>query len=1089
MSNRRPVLGGRVVAAKAVLAQSRNLGRQQSPRPALAFTVGLLLRGWDSLRPVPYIRARPHALLAATAATLALAAVLLTEMQSSILTSVLLPPLVERMRSVAGPGPSRQVRFPAQGPYDQRLGYSSMPGFIAALESRGWDVVLQARPSDWLRAWIDATGHAVYREKTVSGLTLLDRSGAPLYRARFPGRIFGDASDIPPLLTATLLRIEDRHLLDQGRPRRNPAIDWPRFLLAIAGHVTHGAHAGAGGASTLATQIEKFRHSPQGRTEDYAEKLRQMATASLRIYAAGGDTTGARRQLVATYLDSVPLSSRAGYGEVIGLGDGLWAWYGIDFGQVRYALALPQQDPRQLAALAEAYKPALSLLLAERRPTYYLVAHHAALETLTNRYLFLLADQGVITPRLRDAALGVKLRFRMDPPPPAATPFAERKGVDALRFELLQQLQLPSLNGLDRLDLAAQSTIDDRAQRAVTGLLQGLADPAYAGSLGLVGPELLPAKRLDQVVYSVLVYERTAAGNELRVHADNLNQPFDVNSGAKLILGSTAKLRTLITYLDIVVELQHRLAPLPPPQRRAEAERAGDPLSLWAAAYLDSAPNSGLRDMLEAAMQRRYSANPYRSFFTGGGAHVFHNFKKFEDAQNPTVEDAFEHSVNLAFIRLMRDITRYYIAQQGDAVKRLLADADDPARQEFLRHFADEEGRGYLSRFYEDYRGLPPREALEQLAAHARQSPVALAAIFLSTRLEASPDELRQYLEMQGAWHRLDERGLRKLYAQCQSGRLSLADEGYLAGVHPLEIWLVGYLRSHPDASRSEVLQAGTLARQQAYDWLFRTRHPARQNERIQILLEQMAFERIADDWHRQGYPFRHLVPSLASAIGSSGDRPDALAELAGIISAGGLRVPAVDLTSLHFAAGTPYETALRRAPAAAERVLDPQVAELLRRSLQGVVEHGTAQRLRGGYLKPDGSPLPVGGKTGTGDNRQESFASGHRLIASVPVSRSATFAFLLGERHFGVVTVYVPGKQAAQFHFTSALAVELLRVLAPALTPLIEAARPGATTAATAAPRSWPASGGLGYDRGIPGTAAPGTGLRLRTDVVDRGG
>ncbi|HWY23920.1 MAG TPA: transglycosylase domain-containing protein, partial [Nevskia sp.] len=543
MSNRWPVLRGRVATARAALARFRNLEREQSLRPALAFILGLLLRGWDSLRTVPGIRARSQT-LAAVAVTLALAAVVLAELQSSMAVSVVLPPLAERMRSVVGPGPNRQVRFPAQGPYDQRLGYSSLPGFIAALGSRGWDVALQARPSGLLRAWIDATGHAVYREKTVSGLTLLDRRGAPLYQARFPGRIFGDASEIPPLLTATLLRIEDRHLLDQGRPRRNPAVDWPRFLLAIAGHVRQGSHAGAGGASTLATQIEKFRHSPQGRTEDYAEKLRQMATASLRIYAGGGDTTEARRQLVATYLDSVPLSSRAGYGEVIGLGDGLWAWYGIDFDRARYALALPQEDPRQLAALADAYKHALSLLLAERRPTYYLVAHHAALETLTNRYLRLLADQGVITPRLRDAALGVGLRFGADPPAAVDPPFAERKGVDALRVELLQQLQLPGLNSLDRLDLAAQSTIDDRAQRAVSSLLQGLADPAYAASLGLVGPELLPAKRLDQVVYSVLVYERTAAGNELRVHADNLNQPFDVNSGAKLILGSTAKLRT-----------------------------------------------------------------------------------------------------------------------------------------------------------------------------------------------------------------------------------------------------------------------------------------------------------------------------------------------------------------------------------------------------------------------------------------------------------------------------------------------------------------------------------------------------------------
>ena len=42
------------------------------------------------------------------------------------------------------------------------------------------------------------------------------------------------------------------------------------------------------------------------------------------------------------------------------------------------------------------------------------------------------------------------------------------------------------------------------------------------------------------------------------------------------------------------------------------------------------------------------------------------------------------------------------------------------------------------------------------------------------------------------------------------------------------------------------------------------------------------------------------------------------------------------------------------------------------------------------------------------------------------------------------MITVYVPGTAADQFHFTSALAVQLLRVLAPALSPLIDGARAG---------------------------------------------
>jgi hypothetical protein len=44
------------------------------------------------------------------------------------------------------------------------------------------------------------------------------------------------------------------------------------------------------------------------------------------------------------------------------------------------------------------------------------------------------------------------------------------------------------------------------------------------------------------------------------------------------------------------------------------------------------------------------------------------------------------------------------------------------------------------------------------------------------------------------------------------------------------------------------------------------------------------AFVEIHTAWKRVGYPFGYLVPSFATAIGSSADRPAALAELVGII-------------------------------------------------------------------------------------------------------------------------------------------------------------------------------------------------------------
>ena len=98
------------------------------------------------------------------------------------------------------------------------------------------------------------------------------------------------------------------------------------------------------GGSTLATQMEKYRHSGNGMTSSAREKLIQMASASVRAYQNGEDTTVYRRQLVLDYVNSVPLSAAPGFGEVNGLGDGLFVWYGTDFVEMNRLLNL--KDPR-----------------------------------------------------------------------------------------------------------------------------------------------------------------------------------------------------------------------------------------------------------------------------------------------------------------------------------------------------------------------------------------------------------------------------------------------------------------------------------------------------------------------------------------------------------------------------------------------------------------------------------------------------------------------------------------------------------------------------------------------------------------------
>src|SRR5690606_19317881 len=141
-------------------------------------------------------------------------------------------------------------------------------------------------------------------------------------------------------------------------------------------------------------------------------------------------------------------------------------------------------------------------------------------------------------------------------------------------------------------------------------------------------------------------------------------------------------------------------------------------------------------------------------------------------------------------------------------------------------------------------------------------------------------------------------------------------------------------------------------------------------NTRMRIMLEKEAFAALHERWLRVGYPFAQLVPSLGTALGSSGDRPSALAELMGIIVNDGRRIGLRRLGSLQFAEGTPGPT--RCEPALLEQVqlLPPPVVAALRGALSAAVLDGTARRLQRVFTDADGMPLLVGAKTGSRDTR-----------------------------------------------------------------------------------------------------------------------
>jgi membrane peptidoglycan carboxypeptidase len=982
-------------------------------------------------------RARPFRALLLLGASAVIVAGLLAweESRGSRVQESLFGHYAAKVSWAPGAGRAEQARYPTHGPLYERRGYTALPRLIQQLESEeGMIVTGQSRQSEGFIALADRGIYPPYEEKAQAGLILLDRTGRHLYDERYPRMAFSSLEEVPEPVVGALLFLENRELLDPESPTQNPVIEWDRLAQAAGMWVLD--HAGferdVPGGSTLATQIEKFQRSPGGLTGGPKEKLRQMISASLRVYQQGPDTAQARRHIALAYINGVPLASTHGWGEVYGIADGLWAWYGEDVDAVMDAIRHPEAD---VALAGRAYRMVVSLFLAQRSPTRLLRADPEALYKRTTQVLSWLEAYGTITPALAEAARSAEVKLQDRAPEQVRPSFVARKGVDAMRGHLRRILGVSDMYALDRLDLTATTTLDAQAQDAVRELLMGLSDPEVVRERKLYGEQLFEKDDpLDKVIYSFTLYERHGHENTLRVQVDTQERPMNLNEGAKLDLGSTAKLRTVVTYLEAIAGMYSAWAGLSRAQLDALQLDPGDRLAEWTRGQLRRRSGMTLEQLMDAAMKRRYSASPYERFFTGGGAHVFHNFNKDDNGRVMSVEDALRRSVNLVFVRVMEDVVRHY---RYDAVdKEILEDLNHPEREAYLQRFVQKEGREYLTRFYNRYKGLDSDEIWTKLVHQRRMGPLALAVVYRSIRADGSvQDFVARARVALGEEDDTTEARLVELYEANPVERFSLRDRAYLCDLHPLELWTASQLMAWPRPDLGLLMDQGAEGRfEEVYDWLLKHPRTRMQNSRIRIMLEEDAFARILDQWWQVGYPFEQVMPSLATALGASGDRPEALAELMGIVSAGGARYATRRFERVEMAQGTPYGVALEgRDVRGGEQVMTPEVASAVRRGLEAVVARGTAARAGRAWK----GEAQLAGKTGTGDHRREVYVRG-RKVEDVPVSRTATFAFMLGERHYGVMTVYVDGEASGGFSFTSALATELVGQLRPALSPLL---------------------------------------------------
>lgn len=1008
---------------------NRDVRRVVWESPAASWVRTACVEAWGSRRQILSVPRWVHALIGVTLLGLTLH----WETSTGILESHLFSHWAKGMTFYIQPGPTKGLVFPRNGPSDVRRGYTRIPEFTRMLESRGYRVAEQARFSPALAMAARFGISPPYREPTEAGLAIEGADGSDLFEAARRGD-FASYEEIPPVVARSLLFIENRELGNSTSRWSNPAIDWGRWAKAVLVYSARrlGLPVRVEGGSTLAVQVEKYRHSDEGRTGSPVDKLRQVLTASLRVYQEGPDTREERRHILVDYLNSVPLGATPDHGEIFGLKQGISVWFGQDPDRVMSQI----RSGRTQAVRARALKQTLALLCSVRAPSRYLREDHEALARRADAYAGLLAKEGILDADFAERVRATPLVFakRTETTPRGGRIPPTSKATNRIRIDLQNALAVGGLYDLNRLHLNVESTVDAGLQRDTESLMDEMADSSFVSAHGLRGEHLLAQGDPRRVIYSVLLCERMPGRNEVRVHADNLRGPFDVNEGMKMSLGSTAKVRTLVHYLEIVEKVYGTVAPMSRQELMEYSSGVRDPISTWVCETLSDHPGMPAESLLTRATERVYSASPYESFYTGGGLHAFVNFDDSDNHRRMTIRDAAAHSTNLVFVRLMRDVVRYHEAQLPYNTDRVLSGADSPLRHDMLTQIVEEESRTTIARAWRQYRGLTPEQSVDRLLAPYNHSRRSLAILYFAWHPQASPDSLSAWLDRYAEHDSsLAPERLMKMYSGLYLG---LADYAYLLGKNPLELWTVGALARNPGWTLEDLFRESADTRRIASEWLFRTRNRRAQDLRLRARFERDAFEAMTPSWRRLGFPFQRLVPSYATAIGSSADRPAALAQLMGIILNEGEDLPAQRINRLVFGPGTPYHTALEAEPPAARRLLSPEVARVARGVLRGVVEEdgGTARRLKDVFRDANGKPMVLGGKTGTGDNRFDTFGRGGRLIASRVTSRTSAFAFFIGDRYYGVVTASVVGPRAGAYRFTSALPLRFLELLAPSI-------------------------------------------------------
>src|SRR6185436_12143805 len=125
----------------------------------------------------------------------------------------------------------------------------------------------------------------------------------------------------------------------------------------------------------------------------------------------------------------------------------------------------------------------------------------------------------------------------------------------------------------------------------------------------------------------------------------------------------------------------------------------------------------------------------------------FENFDRIDNKKILELREAFRNSVNLVFIRLMRDVVAYHRAHLAYDAEDVLQNPANPLRQKMLQEIAEDESRSVLRRAYQNYAKQAPDEIVRRLIGTRGVVARRLTVLFFAWRQGADVDALTEWLE------------------------------------------------------------------------------------------------------------------------------------------------------------------------------------------------------------------------------------------------------------------------------------------------------------------------------------------------------